>query len=102
MRLQNCPKARGEIFNVGGTEEVSILELARLVVKTLDSKSKIQLVPYAKAYALSPKGFGVTGVPEFDDMRRRKPLVKKLERFVKFRPRTTLREIIRLTAENQR
>jgi hypothetical protein len=28
--------------------------------------------------------------------------VKKLERFVKFRPRTPLREIIRLTAENQR
>jgi len=27
-----------------------------------------------------------------------KPLVKMLKRFVKFRPRTTLREIIRLTA----
>jgi hypothetical protein len=31
-------------------------------------------------------------------MRRRKPLVKKLERFVKFKPQTPLREIIRLTA----
>ena len=98
VRLQNCPKARGEIFNVGGTEEVSILKLARLVVKTLDSKSKIQLVPYAKAYPPTPKGFGATSAPEFDDMRRRKPMVKKLERLVKFRPRTTLREIIRLTA----
>jgi hypothetical protein len=29
---------------------------------------------------------------------RRKPLMKKLERFVKFRPRTPLREINRLTA----
>ncbi|MGD0349751.1 MAG: NAD-dependent epimerase/dehydratase family protein [Verrucomicrobiota bacterium] len=88
----------GEIFNVGGTEEISILDLARLVVKTLGSKSKIQIVPYDKAYPRSPKGFGVTGVPGFDDMRRRKPLVKKLERFVKFRPRTPLREITRLTA----
>jgi len=68
------------------------------VVKTLDSKSKIQLVPYAKAYPPAPKGFGAISAPEFDDMRRRKPMVKKLERFVKFRPRTTLREIIRLTA----
>jgi hypothetical protein len=68
------------------------------VVKTLDSKSKIRLVPYAKAYAPVAKGFGVTGAPGFDDMRRRKPLVKKLERFVKFHPRTPLREIIRLTA----
>jgi UDP-glucose 4-epimerase len=91
VRLQNCPKARGEIFNVGGTEETSILKLARLVVKTLGSKSKIELVPYVKAYA-----------PGFDDMRHRKPMVKKLERFVRFRPRTTLREIIRLTAENPR
>jgi len=87
--LQNCPKARGEIFNIGGTEEISILELARLVVKTLGSKSRIKLIPYDKAYA-----------PGFDDMRRRKPLVKKLERFVRFHPRTSLREIIRITAGN--
>jgi UDP-glucose 4-epimerase len=77
----------GEIFNIGGTEEVSILELAKLVVKTLGSKSKIEFVPYDKAYS-----------PGFDDMRRRKPLVEKLERFVKFKPQTPLREIIRLTA----
>ena len=86
--LQNCKKARGEIFNIGGTEEVSMLELAQLVVKTLGSKSKIKLIPYDQAYA-----------PGFDDMRRRKPLVAKLERFVKFKPQTPLREIIRLTAE---
>jgi UDP-glucose 4-epimerase len=88
VRLQDCRKARGEIFNIGGTEEVSMLELARLVVKTLGSKSKIELIPYDKAYA-----------PGFDDMRRRKPLVAKLERFVKFKPQTPLREIIRLTAK---
>jgi UDP-glucose 4-epimerase len=87
-RLRHCEKARGEIFNIGGTEEVSILELAKLVVKTLGSKSKVELIPYDQAYA-----------PGFDDMRRRKPLVKKLERFVKFKPQTPLREIIRLTAE---
>jgi UDP-glucose 4-epimerase len=88
VRLQNCQKARGEIFNIGGTEEVSILELAKLVVKTLGSKSKIEFVPYDKAYS-----------PGFDDMRRRKPLVEKLERFVKFKPQTPLCEIIRLTSE---
>jgi hypothetical protein len=31
-------------------------------------------------------------------MRRRKPRVEKLERIVNFKPQTTLREIIRLTA----
>jgi len=92
------PRIFGEIFNVGGTEEISILDLARQVVKTLGSKSKIQIVPYDKAYPVSSTGYGVTGVPVFDDMRRRKPQVKKLEHFVKFRPRTPLRDIIRMTA----
>jgi UDP-glucose 4-epimerase len=87
VRLQNCRTARGEIFNIGGTEEISILELARLIVKTLGSKSKIELISYDKAYA-----------PGFDDMRRRKPRVEKLEKFVRFRPRTPLREIIRITS----
>ena len=86
VRLQDCRKARVEIFNIGGTEEVSMLELARLVVKTLGSKSRIELIPYDKAYASG-----------FDDMRRRKPLVEKLEHFVQFRPRTALSEIIKLT-----
>ena len=87
VRLQNNPATRGEIFNIGGTEEISILELARLVVATLGSTSPIELIPYDQAYA-----------PGFDDMRRRKPLVEKLERVVKFHPQTTLRDIIRITA----
>ena len=87
MRLQQCAGARGEIFNIGGTEEISMLELAKLVVVVLGSRSKIELVPYDQAYA-----------PGFDDMRRRKPLVEKLERFVSFKPQTPLRDIIRLTA----
>ena len=87
VRLQKNEMARGEIFNIGGTEEISILELARLVVATLDSQSRIELIPYDQAYA-----------PGFDDMRRRKPLVTKLERCVDFKPQTTLRDIIRLTA----
>jgi UDP-glucose 4-epimerase len=88
VRLQKSRKARGEIFNIGGTEEVSMLELAKLVVKTLGSRSKIELIPYDQAYS-----------PGFDDMRRRKPRVEKLERFVNFKPQTKLQDIIRLTAE---
>jgi UDP-glucose 4-epimerase len=67
---------------------VSILGLAELVLETLGVKAPIELVPYAEAYA-----------PDFDDMRRRKPVVEKLARMTGFRPLTSLREIIRLTAE---
>jgi UDP-glucose 4-epimerase len=88
VRLQNCPAARGEVFNIGSTEEINILELAKLVVATLGSKSPIELIPYDQAYA-----------PGFEDMRRRKPSVEKLAAAVGFRPATTLRDTIRQTAE---
>jgi UDP-glucose 4-epimerase len=98
VRLQHCPSARGEIFNIGGTEEISVLELAKLVVANLGSKSKIELVPYAQAYGPSAQGYGVVSAPVFDDMRRRQPHVEKLDRFVGFKPQTPLSEIIRITA----
>jgi UDP-glucose 4-epimerase len=89
VRLRNSPQARGEIFNIGGTEEVTIVELARRVIATLGSKSQIEFVPYSTAYA-----------PGFDDMRRRKPVVEKLRRVTAFSPQTTLDQIIRRTAES--
>ncbi len=88
VRLQSSPAARGEVFNIGSTEEISILDLAKRVVETLGSQSSIEFVPYAEAYA-----------PGFDDMRRRKPVVEKLERVTGFRPKTALRKIIERTAE---
>ena len=90
VRLQNSPAARGEIFNVGGTGEISIRDLAALVIETVGSSSAIEYVPYAQAYA-----------PGFEDLPRRKPVVEKLARTVNFFPRTALREIIRRTAQGQ-
>jgi len=88
VHLLNCPAARGEIYNVGSTEEISILELARKVVTILGSASSIEFVPYSEAYE-----------PGFEDMRRRKPVVDKLAAATGFRPKTTLFEIIEKTAE---
>ncbi|MBL9136777.1 MAG: GDP-mannose 4,6-dehydratase [Verrucomicrobiales bacterium] len=87
VRLMRLPAARGEVFNVGNDEEVSIHHLAERVILELQSSSSIELVPYEKAY-----------VPGFEDMLRRRPSVAKLERATGFRPRTTLSEIIRWTA----
>jgi UDP-glucose 4-epimerase len=87
VRLQNCPAARGQVFNVGSSEEVSIRQLAELVIEILRSPSAIELVPYARAYALG-----------FEDMLRRKPVLDKLAAFTGFRPATPLREIVVKTA----
>lgn len=88
VRLQNCPAARGQVFNVGSTEEVSIGKLAEEVIRTLGSHAAVELVPYNQAYA-----------PGFDDMRRRKPVIDKLAGVTGFRPRISLKEIIQRTAE---
>jgi UDP-glucose 4-epimerase len=87
VRLQNCPAARGQVFNVGNTEEISILDLAHKVVDILKSTSPVEFISYNQAYA-----------PGFDDMRRRKPVIDKLVQAVGFKPATTLQQIIELTA----
>ena len=87
VRLQRAPAARGEIFNVGTDDEVEIVELARQVIAGLGSKSVLEFIPYAEAYA-----------PGFEDMLRRRPVIEKLAATVGFRPMTSLAEIIRRTA----
>lgn len=86
LRLMKS-KAWGEIFNVGNTNEVTILELANEVVRLTESDSIIQLIPYDQAYA---KGF--------QDMQRRKPSTLKLLAATGFAPHTSLEAIIRKTA----
>jgi len=89
VRLQNCERSRGEVFNVGSTEEISIRDLAEMVIRTLHSQSTIELIPYEKAYQ--------TG---FEDMLRRKPVIDKLAATINFRLTTSLRRIIELTAQD--
>jgi len=83
VRIAENSAGRGQAFNLGGSFEVSILNLARRVIQVLDSESPVTLVPYAQAY-----GEG------YEDMRRRVPDNTKARRLVGFDPRTTLDEII--------
>ena len=83
VRLSEEPAAYGQAFNLGGSEEVSILGLAERIVGLLDSGSSIELIPYEQAY-----GEG------FEDMRRRVPNNSRAEQLLGFRPTTGLDEII--------
>ena len=83
VRLIDTEHSVGEVVNVGGTEEISIEALAKLVKTRTGSKSDIEFVPYDKAYE-----------PGFEDMMRRVPSVEKLQRLTGFRPLTPLAEII--------
>ena len=87
LRLAKCDRAAGGVFNIGSTEEITILDLAKRVIELTGSSSEIELVPYDEAYDAG-----------FEDMQRRKPVIDKLETFTGFRPATPLDEIVRSTA----
>lgn len=89
LRLVVTDRAVGEVVNVGTDYEVTIEALAELIRKLTSSSSLITHIPYEQAYE-----------PGFEDMQRRVPSLRKLEILTKFRPQTSLPEIIDRIAVN--
>jgi UDP-glucose 4-epimerase len=89
--LIETPAARGDVFNLGSDEEVSMNDLAARVVELTGSSSRIVHVPYEQAY----------GRP-FDDLPRRVPRLDKIRRAIGFRPQHDLVSIIRSVESDQR
>lgn len=69
LLLLDSEDAVGSVFNVGGSREVQIIELAAKVIERARSNSRIRLVPYDDAY-----GEG------FEELGRRRPDTTALER----------------------
>ena len=86
LLLADKDESYGEIFNVGSDEEVTVLELAERIRKMCDSKSEIEFVPYEKVYGSS-----------FEDMRRRVPDLRKISRFVGYRPQILCDQLLEMT-----
>jgi UDP-glucose 4-epimerase len=89
--LMGSDRTVGEVFNIGGTEEVTIMQLAVRVRRACDSDSEIRLVPYDEAYEAG-----------FEDMRRRIPDITKIGNLLGWRPTRTLDEILVDVIESQR
>jgi UDP-glucose 4-epimerase len=83
LALSTNDKTIGEVFNIGGKGEISILELAKLIIKQTNSKSEITFTNYEDAYA--------TG---FEEMARRVPDISKLTKFTGWEPKLGLDTII--------
>jgi len=84
-------RARGNVFNVGATAEISMLDLARRIIAVTGSSSEICLTTYADAY-----GDG------FEDMYRRIPDIAKLHDLVGWSPTRSLEDVIRDVVAHQR
>ena len=83
LALAECPDAVGEVFNVGSDEEISIKDLAKMVIQLTNSSSKIEYIPYKEAY-----GEG------FEDMKRRVPDISKIRKFIGWQPEVDLEELL--------
>jgi len=91
LDLPTRPEAYGEVFNIGGGREITIMGLAELVRERTGSDSEIVTVPYDEAYA-----------PGFEDMHRRVPDVSKLNRVTGYEPQVDLEEIVDRVADYYR
>jgi UDP-glucose 4-epimerase len=79
----------GDVFNVGGTGEVTIKHLAEQVLAVTGSQSKITYKPYSDAY---PAGF--------EDIQRRVPDISKIANAIGWAPTKDLTQIISDIADN--
>jgi UDP-glucose 4-epimerase len=83
LALSVNDKAIGEVFNIGGAGEISILELAKLIIKQTNSKSEIIFTEYKDAYAIG-----------FEEMARRVPNTSKITNFTGWKPNLSLDTVI--------
>ncbi len=73
----------GDVYNVGGTGEVTIKQLAEQVLSVTGSKSEITYTPYSDAY---PAGF--------EDVQRRVPDISKVKGAIGWAPTKDLKQVI--------
>jgi UDP-glucose 4-epimerase len=107
LSLAECPQAVGQVFNIGSSHEISILDLARMVLQLVDARQagmpvgltlshadgnghraaaerdRTTFVPYEEAYESG-----------FEEMRRRVPNTAKIRSYVGWQPEYTLTQTL--------
>lgn len=73
----------GEVYNLGGTESISILNLAKLILNRVESKSEIIFKNYDNAYPLG-----------FEEIENRSPDISKIQAELNWLPEKRLKDII--------
>jgi nucleoside-diphosphate-sugar epimerase len=91
IKLMDRSDSVGQVFNIGSTEEISIVQLAEKVKQLTNSSSEIAFVPYDEAYEEG-----------FEDMPRRVPDTSKINRLVGFKPVMTLDGILQSVIDYHR
>jgi UDP-glucose 4-epimerase len=83
ITLASNSSSVGDVFNVGGEGEISIFDLANLIIEQTNSKSDVIFTEYKDAYAAG-----------FEDMVRRVPDISKINLVTGWKPEIDLKTII--------
>ncbi len=89
--LASNDASAGEIVNVGNNREISIRDLAKMVIQRTGSPSTIQYIPYLDAYG-----------EEFEDITHRRPALDKLFRLTNFSHQWNLEQTLDDLAQRAR
>ena len=83
LKLVNHPKAIGQVFNIGSTQEITIEALANKIKEKTKSASNIKYIPYDEAYESG-----------FEDMLRRVPDLAKIGEIINYKPAQNIDQIL--------
>lgn len=83
LGLLATPATNGGVYNVGGQEEITMLDLAHLVIARTASTSEPKLIPFEQAYD-----------SDFEDMQRRVPCLRKTSAAIGYRPTRGIEQIV--------
>ncbi|MDP8236339.1 MAG: GDP-mannose 4,6-dehydratase [Candidatus Erginobacter occultus] len=86
------PEAVGQIINLGNTEEVSVLETARLIhrIAATGKELKIRFIPFSEVFG------------QYKDISRRRPDLSRAQELLGYQPRVSFEDALRLTIEAAR
>jgi UDP-glucose 4-epimerase len=88
VKLVEQPSAHGQVYNIGSDTPITIVDLAKRVIKLIGSRSEIQYQTYSDAYNSS-----------FEDIRRRVPDLTRIQTTIGFHATKDIDAIIRDVAE---
>jgi UDP-glucose 4-epimerase len=83
--LMTCPNVAGKVYNLGSDREISLIDLADMVIALTQSKSQKVFMSYEQAY----------GRP-FDDMLRRVPSLERIYETIGFKSKYSLEDTLGL------
>jgi UDP-glucose 4-epimerase len=85
-------KSEGEIFNIGDTREVTIIQLAEIIWRLMKGEGEppLRFIPYSTFFG-----------GKYEDVRRRIPDIRKAKEILGFAPSMELEEGLRIAIDWQ-